>query len=147
MNLRHLTVGILMAAASVSAAAHTLTIDGQKVEKTVATITFDGDNAILTFSDNSTSSHDLSSVSLDFSSDTHVGIADIAVGVLSVSVGESITLAGAPEGTPVKIYNMRGVAVKSITTLADETIIPLDGLEGGVYVLRCGNEIVKFVKR
>lgn len=146
MKTPSLVLGCLLAGCLCAAGAHTLTIDGARVDKTVATITFDGDKAILTFGDNSTSTHDLGSLVLDFNSTS--GISDIRVGQLSVTVGESITVSGLSEGTPVIIYNVRGEQLKAFTASGSaECVIALDGVPGGVYILSAGSEIVKFVKR
>ncbi len=144
MKIKLFTLALAMCATAL-AGAHTLTIDGVTVDKTVATITFDGDKAILTFGDNSSESHDLESVKLDFSSTT--ALTDLSVGSLSVSVGESILVSGVAEGTPMQVYNLRGVLVKSQTADGSECSVSLEGLESGVYIFRAGNEIVKFVKR
>ena len=46
----------------------TLTINGQTVNKALSKMTFDGDNVILTFTDNSSQTSEMESVSLSFSS-------------------------------------------------------------------------------
>ena len=146
MKTPFVVLGCLLAGSLYAAGAHTLTIDGARVDKTVATITFDGDKAILSFGDNSSSTHDLGSVVLDFNSTS--GISDISVGQLSVTVGESITVSGVSEGTPIIIYNIRGEQLKAIAAPGSAScVITLDGMPGGVYILSAGSEIVKFVKR
>lgn len=52
----------------------TVTIDGQAVGKTVKEITFDGDNVILSYSDNTSDTKDMSLVSLAFTYDGTTGI-------------------------------------------------------------------------
>ena len=145
MKTSFLMLGCLLAGSLCASAAHTLTIDGARVDKTVATITFDGDKALLTFGDNSTATHDLGSIVLDFTSTS--GISDISVGTLSVTVGSSITVSGIPEGTSLSLYNIRGEELRSLQAPGSECEMSLDGLPSGVYLLRAGGEIVKFVKR
>lgn len=145
MKIPFLVTGCLLVGCLYAAGAHTLTIDGARVDKTVATITFDGDKAILTFGDNSSSTHDMGSLVLDFTSAS--GVSDIRVGRLSVTVGESISVSGITGDTLISIYNLRGVRLKTIATTGPECVISLDNLPGGVYILSAGSDIVKFVKR
>lgn len=135
----------LLAGCLSASAAHTLTIDGAKVLKSVATITFDGDKAILTFSDNTSAAHDLESVKLDFSATS--ALTDLHIGSLSVTVGSSILVSGIAEGTLMQVFDLKGSLVKSQVADAPECTLSLEGLQGGVYIFRADNEIVKFVKR
>ena len=145
MKTPFFVLGCLLAGCLYAAGAHTLTIDGARVDKTVATITFDGDKALLTFGDNSSEAHDLEAVKLDFSSTS--SLSDLRVGTLSVTVGSSITVSGVAEGTSMLIYDMHGLQVKALTADAPECVVSLEGLAPGAYIFRAGNEIVKFVKR
>ncbi|MDE6377962.1 MAG: T9SS type A sorting domain-containing protein, partial [Duncaniella sp.] len=144
MKIKLLTLAAAMCVTAL-AGAHTLTIDGAAVNKTVATITFDGDKAILTFGDASSSTHDLESVKLDFRSTS--SLTDLSVGTLSVTVGSSIVVSGVAEGTLMQVYDMRGVLLKAQSADASECTVSLEGLDAGVYIFRAGNEVVKFVKR
>lgn len=144
MKIKTLALAVAMCTTAL-AGAHTLTIDGTTVDKTVATITFDGDKAILTFGDNSSESHDLESVKLDFTSTS--SLTDLNIGTLSVSVGQSIVVSGVAEGTMMLVYDMQGVQVKAQKADSTECNVSLEGLAPGVYIFRAGNEIVKFVKR
>ena len=54
----------------------TVKIDGQLIEKTVSEITFDGDNVVLQYSDNTSNQADMSLVTLSFTYQT-TGISQI----------------------------------------------------------------------
>ena len=144
METKLLALAMMMSATAM-AGAHKLSIDGIPVDKTVATITFEGDKAILTFGDNTSSTHDLESVKLDFNSTS--SLTDLRIGTLSVTVGSSIFVSGVDEGTLMLVYDMRGVQVKSQRADGSECEVSLEGLDAGVYIFRAGNEVVKFVKR
>ena len=70
----------------------TVKIDGQVIDKTVTEITFDGDNVVLQYSDNTSDQADMSLVTLSFTYQT-TGISQV----------ESIK-----QALRGKLYNLRG---------------------------------------
>lgn len=54
----------------------TVKIDGQVIDKTVSEITFDGDNVVLHYADNTSATEDMSLVTLSFSYTT-TGISQV----------------------------------------------------------------------
>lgn len=96
----------------------TVKIDGQLIEKTVTEITFDGDNVVLQYSDNTSDNGDMSLVTLSFSYSTTTGISQVE--------GIKQTLQG-------KVYNLQGQCVGS----------SLQGLSKGVYIINGKKVIIK----
>lgn len=96
----------------------TVTIDGQAVGKTVKEITFDGDNVILSYSDNTSDTKDMSLVSLAFTYDGTTGIDQVE------------TTKKALQG---KVFNLNGQYVGTST----------DGLAKGVYIVNGKKVIIK----
>ena len=109
-------------------AVQTLTINGQKVEKVVSQLTFSGDNVVLHF-DGSEESYPMNEVQIDF------------------TVTNGLNIAGLADGTPVAVYDISGKKVAGVRAAGKVTQLSVDGLNGGVYILKAGNQIVKFVKR
>lgn len=95
----------------------TIKIDGQVIEKTVSEITFDGDNVVLQYSDNTSDQADMSLVTLSFTYQT-TGISQI----------EDIKKA-----LRGKFYNLQGQYVGS----------SLQGLSKGVYIINGKKVIIK----
>lgn len=95
----------------------TVKIDGQLIEKTVSEITFDGDNVVLQYSDNTSDQADMSLVTLSFTYQT-TGISQI----------EDIKKA-----LRGKVYNLQGQYVGS----------SLQGLSKGVYMINGKKVIIK----
>ena len=95
----------------------TVTIDGQVIEKTISEITFDGDNVVLHYADNSSDQADMSLVTLSFSYTT-----------TSISQVEGIKKA-----LQGKVYNLQGQCVGS----------SLQGLSKGVYIINGKKVIIK----
>jgi len=91
-------------------------IDNQVVAKEVTKITFEGDNAVLTFADNTQQTADMESVVINFSyNPTGIGrVNDNAV-------------------KDQKVYNLTGMHVKNTT----------DGLKKGVYVVDGKKKMIK----
>ena len=125
-----LTATLLLASvlAVMAASSQELTINGQMVEKTVARITFDGDNAVLTFSDNTLQSVDMESVviTFDLSLPNAISLTDITDLLTS--------------GTQVTIFDASGKKVLSTFDPSSS----IYNLPKGVYVMKAGNGNVKF---
>lgn len=95
----------------------TVKIDGQVIEKTVSEITFDGDNVVLQYSDNTSDQADMSLVTLSFTYQT-TGISQVE------------DIKKALQG---KFYNLQGQCVGS----------SLQGLSKGVYIINGKKVIIK----
>lgn len=93
----------------------TVTIDGQVIEKTISEITFDGDNVVLHYADNSSDQADMSLVTLSFSYTT-TGISQVE---------------GIKKALQGKVYNLQGQFVGS----------SLQGLSKGVYIIN-GKKVI-----
>ena len=96
----------------------TLKIEGQVIEKTVSEITFDGDNVVLQYSDNTSDNGDMSLVTLSFSYSTTTGISQVE---------------GIKQALQGKVYNLQGQCVGS----------SLQGLSKGVYIINGKKVIIK----
>ena len=95
----------------------TVKIDGQVIEKTISEITFDGDNVVLQYADNTSDIRDMSLVTLSFTYQT-TGISQV----------EDIKKA-----LRGKVYNLQGQYVGS----------SLQGLSKGVYIINGKKVIIK----
>ena len=137
------SAALLMLASPIKAiTTQTLIINGEPVEKVVTKITFNGDLAVLTFSDATEISEDMGNVILQFSS-APTSIKDIAVFQMNKAVDGELNIEGLPAGTQVVIFDASGKQL--MATMA--TQINVSSLKSGVYVLKAGNQIVKFVKQ
>ena len=92
-------------------------IDGQVIEKTVSEITFDGDNVVLQYSDNTSDQADMLLVTLSFTYQT-TGISQV----------EDIK-----QALQGKVYTLQGQCVAS----------SLQGLSKGVYIINGKKVIIK----
>lgn len=95
----------------------TVKIDGQVIDKTVSEITFDGDNVVLHYADNTSATEDMSLVTLSFSYTT-TGISQVE---------------GIKKALQGKVYNLQGQCVGS----------SLQGLSKGVYIINGKKVIIK----
>lgn len=136
-------VFMLALALSVNAAEPTLTINGKEVEKTVTKITFEGDNVVLHFG-NETEAHDMNSVVLTFSALS--GIDEIISYSFNGIIDGNIVLGGIPTGTVVEIYDTTGKLRVSEKITSDPANIDITTLNKGIYLLKAGKNCVKFQK-
>ena len=95
----------------------TVKIAGQVIDKTVTEITFDGDNVVLHYADNTSDNGDMSLVTLSFSYTT-TGISQVE---------------GIKKALQGKVYNLQGQCVGS----------SLQGLSKGVYIINGKKVIIK----
>lgn len=122
----------------------TLTVNGQKVEKVVSQITFSGDNVVLHF-DGTEETYPMDDVQIDFTSGA--GIGNISTFKLNAFVDGQLNIAGLAAGTQVDVYDVSGKKLAQAQTEGESTQVNVDNLSSGVYILKAGNQIVKFVKR
>lgn len=122
----------------------TLTVNGQKVEKVVSQITFSGDNVVLHF-DGTEETYPMDDVQIDFTSGA--GIGNISTFKLNTFVDGQLNIAGLAAGTQVVVYDVSGKKLAQAQAEGDSTLVYVDNLNSGVYILKAGNQIVKFVKR
>ena len=120
-------------------------INGQEVEKFATKITFSGDNAIVTFSDGTTDTADMSNVVIYLNVSTD--ISKVQTFNYNGIIGDDIRLSNIAEGTAVTIYDATGKVLQQVK--ATDTTLSLNtaSLKSGVYVLKAGNQIVKFLKK
>lgn len=95
----------------------TVKIDGQVIDKTVSEITFDGDNVVLQYADNTSEQADMSLVTLSFTYQT-TGISQIE---------------GIKQALQGKVYNLQGQYVGKSPK----------GLSKGVYMINGKKVIIK----
>ena len=95
----------------------TVKIDGQVIDKTVTEITFDGDNVVLHYADNTSDNGDMSLVTLSFTYQT-TGISKVE---------------GIKQALQGKVYNLQGQCVGSSPK----------GLSKGVYMINGKKVIIK----
>ena len=133
---------MLMFVSTIKAEANqTLIINGEVVSKVVTKITFEGDLVVLTFSDSTTAKEDMDNVVIRFTAPT--SIKDLTTFQLKKAVDGSLEINGLAADTQVYVFDAAG---KQMLVTKDSTV-NVSGLKSGVYVLKAGDQIVKFVKR
>jgi len=119
-----------------------LVINGEKVEKVVARITFEGDNVVLTFSDQTAQTADMENVKLSFTPEDLT-----AIGTIRNAVNKTFSIEGLEPGTEITVYNADGKQVLTTHASEDLTILKMTSLKKGVYLMKAGKQVVKFIKR
>lgn len=112
-----LLLAAMLSTATFAGSKQTVKIDGLLIEKTVSEITFDGDNVVLQYADNTSDQADMSLVTLSFTYQT-TGISQIE---------------GIKQALQGKVYNLQGQYVGS----------SLQGLSKGVYIINGKKVIIK----
>lgn len=138
-----LLIAVLWSLALVSVKAGTglvLVINGEKVEKSVTKISFEGDNVVLHFADASTQTADMGGVIISFSD--AAAVRNLTAYELRSVVNGRLILGGLPKGTEVTVYDAAGKLMLS-STASD---LNVSHLKSGVYILKAGQQIVKFSK-
>lgn len=120
----------------------TLIINGEVVEKVVTKITFEGDLAVLTFADETFISEDMGNVIMQFTS-SPTSIKNVEAFKLNKAVGDNLEIDGLVEGTQLQVFDASG---KQVIVTYDSTI-NVSSLMPGMYILKAGNQIIKFAKK
>lgn len=144
--LAGLLTALSMAGGVCAETTQTLLINGEEVDRLVSSITFDGDNVVLHFGDE-TESYDMNLVSLTL--DHKSGINDLNMFAFNGRIeGGVLSVRGLEAGVPIFIYNLGGIVQSS--AMADnngEAVIDVQRFPAGIYILQAGNNCVKFVKQ
>ena len=111
---------------------------------TIKRITFDADNMVVTLVDGTQQKLPLASLTKMFFSNEESGIAAIGAQQTQFSMREGVLYVKGAEGSKLTIYDMAGRAVRSVTSSEAETVLPLDGLTKGNYIIKVGNQTKKF---
>ncbi len=127
----------------------TVTINNQTVSKTVAQITFSGDNVTLTFSDGTSLSEDMANVIIDFSneSSTATSMLPFETFQLNGTVDGNLSIGNLTDGTPVMVYDSTGRQIAATKAKGNHAHLDISASRGGVYILKAGNQVVKFMKK
>ncbi len=136
-------IGLISMTSAAYAAGPKLTVNGKEVEKFVTKITFEGDNAILHFG-NESEAYDMNSVVLTFSALS--GIDEIISYSFNGIINNHIELGGIPTGTIVDIYDTTGKLRISEKIDSNPKQIDISSLNNGIYMLKAGKNCIKFKK-
>lgn len=128
-----------------------VTINGSPVKKTVTAVSFNGDKVTIHFDDDNTTDADMGDVLLSFADGNSSTAVDL-VNSLSIFryegiIGETMTVSGIQENSNLTVYDITGKTVLGPVATESRMEINVSGLTPGVYVLRAGKDVVKFVKR
>lgn len=133
--------------AAFAAATQTITVNGQTVEgKMVTQITFSGDQATLTFDDSSTQTEAIDLINIAFAY-TADGIGRVNLFEVSGIVDGNLQISGLNAGTTLRIYDTTGRSRAAATATQGVTSVDVSRLSSGVYIVRAGKQVIKFMKK
>ena len=124
-------------------------VNGDKLEgKSIMSMTFDGDDARLSLSDNSTLTINMEEVKIYFDlEDTGIEEKQIKVFNYNGVVDDYLTVSGVPKMTNFVIYDATGKLRTQARTDNDTSSIYVGNLGKGVYTAKAGKHVIKFVKK
>ena len=126
----------------------TVTINGRTIEMTVVSMSFNGDQVILSFSDQTSMTIDMSTLHITLPSGFPTDISQMEAYQLANSIENGVLrIKNLKAKMPISIFNAKGLEVVRAVAHEKETLIDMTRQPSGVYLLRAGNQIVKFVKR
>ena len=127
-----------------------ITVNGLAVTKTMSEISFDQDDVVIAYSDGTSAKFSKSDdIEITFNQPTSVEATQEALETFTYGgiVGDELVVSGIADGTPVIVYAINGVNVASGKVSGDSARINVSGLTSGVYILRAGKNVVKFIKK
>lgn len=120
-------------------------VNGTEISTVVESITFDGDNAILHFSDGTQSSHDMSTLEILFPEIST--LIESNSYILSQMVHDQLVIDNCAGNQLVCIFDMSGRLMHQTRSEEGMFSIDVNHMNAGVYILKIGNEAVKFIKQ
>ena len=149
MNKKTLHIFLLLLLFATSAFAdttQTITINGETVEQVATKLTFNGDKVIITSSNGEKSGEvNMESVVITFTTST--GIGAISTYQFNGIVDGTLNIGNIADGTPIVVYNTSGSIVASVKSSGNSAQIDINGQPSGIYLLKAGKQVVKFIKR
>lgn len=120
-------------------------VNGSEISTIVESITFDGDNAILHFSDGTQSSHDMSTLEILFPEIST--LIESNSYILSQMVHDQLVIDNCAGNQLVCIFDMAGRLMHQMRSEEGMFSIDVNHMNAGVYILKIGNEAVRFIKQ
>lgn len=120
-------------------------VNGTEISTVVESITFDGDNAILHFSDGTQSSHDMSTLEILFPEIST--LIESNSYILSQMVHDQLVIDNCAGNQLVCIFDMAGRLMHQMRSEEGMFSIDVNHMNAGVYILKIGNEAVRFIKQ
>lgn len=145
-TLHFILVLLLFVTSAFAESTQTITINGETVEQVATRLTFNGDKVIITYSNGENSGEvDMESVVIAFTTST--GIGAISTYQFNGIVDGTLNIGNIADGTPIVVYNTSGSIVASMKSSGNSAQIDINGQPSGIYLLKAGKQVVKFVKR
>ena len=124
-----------------------LRVNGEEVGKTLQRINFDGDKAVVNFSDGTSTSYNMDLVEVVFKNQG-TAMEETGIRLLSTLVHNELIVEGGTMDELVQVYDMHGRLYLQTTTLPQEALhMDVSNLSQGMYVLRIGGEAIRFIKQ
>lgn len=120
-------------------------VNGSEISTIVVSITFDGDNAVLNFSDGTQSSHDMSTLEILFPEIST--LIESNSYILSQMVHDQLIIENCTGNQLVCIFDMAGRLMHQMRSEEGMFSIDVNHMNAGVYILKIGNEAVRFIKQ
>ena len=127
----------------------TIIVNGEKLEgKNVVSITFDGDDANLLLSDNSTLNINMEKVEILFNANS-TGIEELRTSVFNYNgiVDDYLVIGGITTFTAIAIYDSAGRLRNRVNADSGATSIYVGNLGKGIFTAKAGKHVIKFAKK
>lgn len=122
-------------------------IEGLELQQAVSRISFKGDTAVLHFSEGDSLSTHCLFLTIEFTGDSGLSpLQNTRVLVARNPVKDLLPLENLETGSLLLLYDVEGRLVKAQQAHASSEQIDLNGLPAGVYMLRTGKYLIRFVK-
>lgn len=127
---------------------HAIMINGESLDLEVNEITYDGDNVVLHWTDNSITNTDMSQVIMSLAME-HAGINDVKIYSLNGLQNGFLNITHLDPGLSVSLYDISGNKLYETYNykMNGFQTIDINPLNSGIYLLKANNSIVKFIKK
>ncbi len=123
-------------------------IEGQELQQELCRIHFSGDTAVLHFAQGDSLSTLCVLLSIEFTKES--GLSPLSVSDFLLArqpIRDQVLLNNLEVGMDLVLYDIQGRLIKKQLATSDSEQIDLQGLPPGVYLLRAGKCLIRFVKQ
>lgn len=126
---------------------HSISINGMMADRTVTEVSFDNDNVVLHWNDNTSTSNKMAQTMANLAADDNSDVDKWRITSISGIYQDHITIDGVEPGTRLSIYDVQGDMLINDKAITSSCVMNISKLNTGIYILKTNEEVIRFIKQ